>query len=542
MDLLALATGLVAAAIMAGNQNEQSNSRVAWLFLALLILPICIQLLFMDLRNPWRAWQIGLYITSSWLVFRMSGASSAQLLGSNGWNILLACIGNFYVVFAVAQQFQLPLTPGFELFPVWQDHATNYAGVLMQTNMQGLFLALVCAALWSRCSKRQGYLAWLIASLLPCAGILATSSRGSSIIMAMSIIVLIFISKHKTRLLIRIISIVMIAIGIVSYWQAFAPSDASLITRFEATGIQIRLLIWDMSMRLFLEHIWLGIGAGNLISYGTEILLPSLTQHPEWAEIASSQLSGGNIWTHNLPLQFLLEWGIAGGIAIFGLMLIIGKKCWQTYAEDKIELESGQTQAGLGLLLILAHGMVSVAILQGFFLVLFAVYAAALLTGQTGNNPTTRKSSPSIIVLLLPAIFLAFNWQWFVLKSSAIENAINTPIQSESFIRPVALAIDSPWSSRSALEWYFIKLRSIDVSSSLWVGSEHLAFRYWLQHQSSLSLRYRILIAHLKNNYSTEKRLIQLHHQAYPSHAIGRKLLNHLKYGHMQGEAIDIWN
>jgi O-antigen ligase len=541
MDLLALLTGLIAAAAMTRGQNKQNSAATAWLFFALLILPITVQLLFMDLRNPWRAWQMALYITSSWLIFRMSRTSSTSLLGSTGWNILLACIGNFYVVFAVAQQFQLPLSPGLELFPIWQDHATNFAGVLMQTNMQGLFLALVCAATWSRCSRQLGYLPWLIASLLPCAGLLATSSRGSSIIMAMSIMMLIFISKHKIRLLIRIISLVVIAAGVVGYWHSFNTVDTSLVTRFEATGIQTRMLIWDMSMRLFLEHIWLGIGAGNLISYGTEILLPSLIQHPEWAEIATTQLSGGNVWTHNILLQFLLEWGIAGGVAIIGLMLVIGKRYWQLFSEEKIELESGQTQAGLGLLLMLAHGMISIAILQGFFLVLFAIYASALLTRQAGDKPTVLKPPPPIIVLLLPATLLAFNWQWFVFKLTAVENAINTPIHSESFIRPVASAIDSPWSSRSALEWYFIKLRSSRASNSLWVESEHLAFRYWLQHQNSRSLRYRILIAHLKDDYFTEKRLIQLHHQAYPTHDIGRKLSNHLKYGHMQGEAIDIW-
>ncbi|RLL55565.1 O-antigen ligase domain-containing protein [Mariprofundus sp. EBB-1] len=543
MDLLAFVTALIAAAVMATNQDQniQTNSTMAWIFFALLIIPICIQLLFMDLRNPWRAWQMALYIASSWLIFRMSGASAAQLIGSANWKILLACIGNFYVVFAVAQQFQLPFTPGFELFPIWQDYPSHYAGVLLQTNMQGLFLILVCTALWSECNKAQRYLPWLIASILPCAGLLATSSRSSSILLVLAVTMLLFISKQKTTLCIKILSTIVIAFCIVSYWHAFPASDIpTLFNRFETTGTQIRLLIWDMSTRLFLEHIWLGIGAGNLISYGTEILIPSLLQHPEWAEIASTQLSGGNLWAHNSLLQFLLEWGIAGGIAIIGLMIMIGKKCWDIYLDQEFNIESGQTQAGLGLILMTTQSMVSVALLQGFFLVLFALYAAALFTKARVHNVKTTPPL-SIALLLLPAIFLAYNWQWFTFTLFTAEKNINQSIQTESFIQPMAIAIDSPWSSRAALQWYFLKLQTTNASNNTWIGSENLAFRYWFQHQSSQSLRYRILIAHLKDDIFTEKYLIELHNQAYPTLEVSQKLTNHVTLGHKQGEQIEIW-
>ena len=548
MDLLAFATALMASALMLySNPTAQTNRKAdkfSWLFLGLLLFPIALQLTILELRNPWRAWQMALYITSAWLIFRMAGSSARKMLGCTSWFVLLAMIGNFYVTFALLQEFQWHLWPGFEVFPFWLSNPERFGGPLIHPNLESLFLALICMALWSQFSSTKRSWPWLLASLLPCAGLLATSSRSSALVMALGIVILLATSQHRTRFFVGILTLLAVSSAMVNYWMAVpsvASESVSLVHRLEVSGFQSRLFLWDMSIRLFMDHFWLGIGAGNLLSYGTEAHIATLVHHPEWS-VSSVRLSGGDAWTHNLPLQFLVEWGIFGGIAIIALLLAIIFKAWQLLVTKNVSIVSAEAQAALGLLVLMAHGMVSVAVLQGFFLVLIALYASALfIKPEKREGPIAHNNGIRLVLMLIPSIFLLYSWQSFITKELAVERAVGLPIQSEAFITPMASGIDSPWSSRPALFWYFVSLGLRDAKPPTWIQSEPLAYRFWLQHQSSLSLRYLILIAHLKDDIHNEKHLIELYQKAYPSDSHSNHFVHHIERGHLDGEAIDIW-
>ena len=125
MDLLALALGLMATLIHLNPNKPNYSATWPWLFLLALITPVFIQLFTMEVRNPWKSWQISLYIISAWLVFRYAQPSSTKLISSESWFVLLGCVGNFYVVFAMLQDFNFHILPGNSTFPIWQETATG---------------------------------------------------------------------------------------------------------------------------------------------------------------------------------------------------------------------------------------------------------------------------------------------------------------------------------------------------------------------------------------------------------------------------------
>lgn len=541
IHLLAIGVGLMAAAWMASAKCAMKPARSAWIFLLMLLLPIVLQLAEGELRNPWRAFEMALYVCSAWLVYRMAGCGACDLLGSRDWCLLLGVIGNIAVLFALVQQFHLPLFQGLEIFPVWQTFPTAFAGMQVQQNMQGLFLALVCMPLWARGMTEDRAWPWWLASILPCAGLLATSSRGSALVLAVGAALLLWMTANRLSAAMRLAGALLLAGAISQYWHMYPEItglEATLSERMAAAGMQARFFIWSMCWSLFLEHPWMGIGAGNLVSYGTEAILPLLALHPEYATVASVMI-GGHANAHNLVLQFLLEWGVLGGAAIIGF---IGFAVWRVFGlmgPGCAGLCAGKIQAGIGLLLMLLHGMFSVSMMQGFFFVLLALYSAALFIPASMQFTVPQFSLPRLLVLIIPALFVIWNWQLFVAREWRAEEAAKLSIDDAAFARDVGAAVDNPWSSRAALQWYIGRLVWEHEPARI-VASENFIYRYWMMHQGTLSLRYLILLAHLKDDVYAERRWSALFMAAYPEHKLSPYLKEHLVRGHAEGEAIDL--
>jgi len=542
IHLLAIGAGLVAAAWMATCYSDEAPRPLSWGFLAMLLLPIVLQLLGGELRNPWRAFEMALYVCSAWLIYRMSGGSARSLLGSRDWSLLLGVIGNIAVLFAVLQQFRLPLFTGFEVFPIWQQFPTAFAGMQVQQNLQGLFLVLICMPLWARGMMEAKSWPWWLASVLPCAGILATSSRGSALVLLVGVVALMWMSRRRGSSALWFAGILLVAGMISQYWHMYPEitgQEATLSDRMAAVGVQGRLFIWSMCWNLFLEHPWLGIGAGNLMSYGTEAIPPVLAAHPGFAGVASSMV-GGHACAHNLVLQFFMEWGVLGGLAVVLFMLVVGLRMGKLLLQRDIDLRDGRIQGGIGVVLMLLHGMFSVSMMQGFFLVLLALYSAALLipAGETAGSPRPSLV-PRLLVLMIPSLFIFYNWQLFIDREWHAEAAATLSIEDPVFARDVGEAVDNPWSSRAALQWYIGRLVWEHDPAKI-VASENFVYRYWMMHQGTLSLRYLILVAHLKNDIYAERRWATLFRAAYPEHSLSPYLKEHVEHGHAAGEAIDL--
>jgi len=489
--MFAMAMGLIAAACMAWRSDWYVPQRSDWFacfFLALLLTPIILQLAGGELRNPWRAFEMAMYVSSAWLIYRMAGSRATEMLGSRSWCLMLGIIGNICVLYAVLQQFHLPLFSGTDMFPVWQPLPRAFAGLLVQQNLQGPFLVLICIPLWSRALTEEKSFPWWLASILPCAGIIATSSRGSALILLVAAIMLVWISKQRIAAAIRIGAVIMLAAAISFYWHMFPQligQEVTLSERIVSVGVQSRLFLWDMCLRLYAEHPWLGIGAGNLVAYGTEGTIAELAANPTYAAVATA-MSGYHSATHNLFLQLLLEWGILGGVFVLLLLAAVGLRLYRLLVVKEVNLCDGRTQATIGLSIMLLHGMFSISMVTGFFWVLFALYAAALFS-HSGEKITSLPHGRPILRMLLfiPALLMLYNWQFFIGREWRMEQAADAPLTSDQFINHVSAAIDNPWTSRIAIEWYLGRL-VYDEGWRKLVLSENYAYRVWTIRQSAL--------------------------------------------------------
>jgi len=541
-----MAMGLLAAAWMANQEGWRSSQRLdlhAWFFLSLLIVPIVLQLLGGELRNPWRAFEMALYVCSAWLIYRMAGTGAADMLGSRAWCVMLGIIGNICMLFAVLQQFHLPLFSGTELFPVWQANARPFAGWLGQQNLQAPFLVLICIALWSRTLMEERALPWWLASLLPCAGVIATSSRGGALILLCSAVLLIWMSRQRTAAAMRIGALIIMAACMSFYWHALPEiagqaSMPTLTERITSVGVQGRLFIWQMCLHLYASHPWLGIGAGNLVAYGTDAAIATLAAHPEYATTASS-MTGFHYAAHNLFLQFLLEWGVLGGLFVLLLLILVGLRLCRVLMAKDVDLCDGKTQATIGLSIMLLHGMFSVSMVTPFFWVWLALYAAAMFIRPATQVITPPRNFISRLVFFIPVLLMLYNWQFFITREWRMLQVDNAPLSSELFIKNMSAAIDNPWTSRIAIEWYLGRLVFERDGKKLML-SEQYAYRDWMMRQGALPLRYLILIAHLKNDIYAERRWVSLFVAAYPLNPLSEGLKEHARHGHIVGEFIDL--
>lgn len=547
IDLLALATGLLAASFMPGRQMlgfGQEAWKAPWLFLLLLLLPAALLLASEELARPWDAWRIMLYICCAWLVYRLSGQRARSLLGSQYWAALLGIVGCFYVMVAVGETFRIPFPFGNELFPLWIDGLPLFGGVLIQTNQQGLFLALVVVALWSRVVLHRCSWLWALASILPCAGLFATASRSSLLVLLAGVFAILLAGRSWRHLPMLIVSIIA-AYLLNEYWSVLQQlSETKMAHRlgFVGSALEDRRFLWSIAANLFSQHPYLGIGWGNLPAHSVVAQLPVLLQHPEWGYYASLYL-GGHAWAHNIILQGLVGGGLLAGGALLGLCLLVGYKLLFMLLRTT-RVTSGKFQGVLGSAMMLAHGQVSVAVLQGYFLVLLGLYLAAAFgrSPRKGAKPATVPAHQLLRLASFAAAGLVFVlWGNFISVGQMINKATKLPITSEGFVQDMALGMDDPWLHGDALHEYFAALLKQHAAPRIWVNSEHLAHAYWNYYQNQWSLKFLILIAHLKGDVVMEERLIKLFVSAYPKAAGSPYFIRHAKQGHAQGEAINIW-
>jgi O-antigen ligase len=399
-SLLALATGLGAAAAMW--QPEWRDTKgldlLPWLWLTCLLLPGCLLLLSGQVRNPWNFWLQSLFMTACWLVFIFSRAQASRLVSSRAWALLLAIVTHLYVAYAVMQWLDIrPFQDALagSLFPFWSGawQVKSFAGPLAQQNLHGLFLCLVLMALYCRVvdSLSDRWWLWWLMCLLPSMNLIATGSRGSFVVFVIGLGLIIFASQLRKQAIIRILSCLLIAALL--YWlllelrtanlEASAGiSNRTLAEAFQQRGFTARLFIWDLCFRIFMQHPWLGVGWGNLASYGAEGQALVLHARPEWADRA---LNVQYIWAHNTVLQFLVEAGLMGAVAILVLYAAVIRRFIKLMRHG-VRLTNGVFQGCLGCGLILIHGLVSVSVFNVFFMVLFGLYAASAFPLKGGKT------------------------------------------------------------------------------------------------------------------------------------------------------------
>jgi len=381
IGLMSFAAGLFAAACMQLSKSHDIQiSFFTWLFLILCLIPAFTLLIQDNINSPWLLWRQSLYLTAAWLIYTMSSSRASLLLQSPQWAALLAITAHLYIIYALLQAFDLRfLIPNNNaLFLFWSTHTVNFPGPLMQRNMQSLFLVICIAFLWMQMIKSHRRWIWAAVTILPLCGLLLTASRSGILVLTIAVICILFFSKKKLYDTGAILWPAILAWLIYTWIMAIpitATSGTGIIERIETGGVLPRILIWAMSLNIFFSHPWFGVGWGNLAAHGMDGITMTLSTYP-FLENTASTIPYAHVWSHNIIFQFLAEGGVCGGIAIFIILIALGRQGWKwlvthEYRDDK------RIYGWLMSVLILAHGMVSISLMQPFFMCLLALSLSA---------------------------------------------------------------------------------------------------------------------------------------------------------------------
>lgn len=195
------------------------------------------------------------------------------------------------------------------------------------------------------------------AALVMLAGIAATGSRGSWVATGFSLFLLfVVLASHRSYRLPALVMLALLVGGGIYFVVQKNPFKARMATAFTNGQVELdmRADIWDATMRMWRDHVWLGVGPGHYDARWREYRPPSVQLQPDRA--------------HNDYLNVLVDWGVAGGAIVAGLLALLAlgvKKTWgyvrrserefKTNRSDKFAFVAGAT---FGLVALAVHSLV----------------------------------------------------------------------------------------------------------------------------------------------------------------------------------------
>jgi len=535
-DLMALSAALLAVFWM--HTQSQSTSRPqpqVWLLFALFLLPIVAHFIMWDTPNPWGLVKFTIYIASVFLIFRMSQASACEWIHQHIWIALLAITGNLYALWALLHTFHVIPEDQTAFFALW-SYFSDFVGPLLQRNLSSLFMLIVVASLWIHSIQHAWDKRWLLASWIPCSMILVSNSRSGLLLLAALIVLLVTLYPRKKLFIFHMLPLLIGSFLLALYWQGYLQAIhadlAPLGSRLAEAGISARLNIWHSSILMFMEYPWFGVGSGNLASYFSDFQGATLTQHPNWVEMDSI-----TPWSHNIVLQFFAEGGIFGGAFIILLLATILRRAFHILKTSK-PIEHASFSALVMVMLLLLHGLVSISLLQGFFLAIFGLYLAALFPSQQQNS--TRQSKLSNVFFIIPSIYLMFTCYQYIHLQTDIRAVFDDNPDSPRFIDAVAKAVDNPWTQRVGLAYLFVNMDLTHAPKQQWVQLYPYLYTYWHLSEEPWGLKRLILQAHLADNTLSEAYLASIYVRDFPKNAWNTSLKKHIQGGHQHHEPLDM--
>ncbi len=534
-NLMTLSAALCAAAWMHQSSPEPTKENTwTWVLFLLYLLPVSLHLILNDTANAWALMKFSIYMTAVFLIFQLSRASAKQFVQSTHWVSLLAVAANAYVLMGIMQTFHLFPEDQRSLFAIW-SYFSDFVGPLLQRNLNTLFLLLVLAALWLQSIRNTWDKRWLLASILPCAVIIFSNSRAAFLLLFGLLSILLMLHPRKKIFLLHILPLLMISIAIATYWQIslqdISGNLAPLGSRLAEAGITARLNIWYAALLMFFAHPWIGVGAGNFSAHFADFQGQALAQHPDWYEMDAS-----TYWSHNIILQCFSEGGIFGGIWILSIYTIVARKVFNTLKATDA-LQQPECLAAISISLLLLHGLVSISLMQGFFLALFGLYLAALFPAK---QPTQTTPKAHKLLYSIPAIYLALTTYQYIHTQANIRAVFDDNPDSPRFITEVSKAIDNPWLSRSGLEYLFVNMDMTHAPAQQWVNLYPYLYTYWTLNQEPMALKRLILQAHLADNPLSEAYLATIYAHDFPKNAWNKTLQQHIHGEHQRHEALDM--
>lgn len=528
VDLMALATALFAAALMWDGRGRPFSSPWAWGFLALILIPVSLHLATGNLASPWYAWRQTMYVVAAWLVFAMARGRATGMLAGSRFAWLLTAAAYAYVGYALIQAYDLRFFAAGaaeRLFPVWSNLVARFPGPLMQANWQGIFLALVACAQYFQAMREPSRLRlWAALSVVPLTGLLLTSSRSALLAVILGLGCLWWLARERRHLAVAIAIAFALAAALAAGINATTPglsAGQAMLDRIETGHFSDRLLIWDMCLHLGLAHPWIGVGWGNLPAYGIDGTLAAMARHPAFAPMGAA-LSGGSAWAHNLLLQGWVEGGLLGLAAALLLCAAVLRRAYALLARPAVDgVALGTILAGM----LLFHGMLSVSLMQPYFMALMALMLAAAYP-EAGDG--RAGSGAGMALGLVPAAVVLGFWFIVVGQGMAMKRATAAPIASARFITTMGRAIDNPWTHVSALRLFFVSLRRQHAPAAIWAGSQPYGWALWHQYQYAGGMEIMMMIARGADNRIMERRWAQRYAALESSDARAQHLVRHL--------------
>ncbi len=535
-DLLAFSIALLTAAWI-HKQYPVAQHPVSWMLLCLFLIPVYAHLIMQDTPNPWGLVKGSMYITATFLIFRMCQGASQVFTQQTSWIALLAITGNIFVWISMLQVFHLFQEDQHSLFAMF-SYSTEFIGPLLQRNLTTLFLLIVVASLWIQSIRTSFDKRWLLASILPCTVILISNSRSALLLLIGLSLCLFILHQKKKDYLYHIIPTLFFSLLIALEWhltlQTLHHNLEPMGSRLGEAGISARLNLWYSSALMFFDHPWFGVGSGNLASYFADYQAQTLHQHPQWTAMDSI-----NPWSHNIILQQFAEGGIFSGIFILLLFGIVGKRIYRIFKSTS-PINHPSFPAAIIIILLLSHGLVSISLLQGFFLSLFGLYLAALFPSEQSQTQPQHNTNMSFVMHLIPAMYMAFTAYQYIHTQVAIRAVFDDPPGSPRFIEKVGTAIDNPWLTRVGLDYLFVNMGLTHAPARQWINLYPYLYESWLLGQDPQALKRLILQAHLTDNTLSEKYLANLYIRDFPKNSWDKELRYHIEKGHQAHEPLDI--
>lgn len=372
LGLLLLLLSFTSGKVIYQNQHWQSYS------LTTLMLIYLAWILIVSVMSPLTHLQvITMPVLASLPVMYLVASHSTTL--KENWSEISYSVFILGVVFALWAIFQVYFKVGFYGHAVGPLSDRNTFAALLNffwfTTIYLLFNNWK-NAYSSQCSLRR--LATLLGLLIISIAFFATKSRGGLLVFLLLTPFLVWSILQFTKL--KKTALVVVLIPCIAYLISTYLFDSSVATRnfnlSQDSSVSGRLMLWQASIQMALNHPFFGSGWGTFVSY-----------YPAYRDPLENTSSG--FFAHNDYLQFALEGGFLALALIIGIFLLIVQRLFYSLKQASQEKGFEQICLLLGVLAIFIQASVNYIFYFGFMNLFAGLYLARV--SQLSETPTDHK-------------------------------------------------------------------------------------------------------------------------------------------------------
>jgi putative inorganic carbon (HCO3(-)) transporter len=209
---------------------------------------------------------------------------------------------------------------GLDLGPLHIGAEHRVSSTMFTMTLAGILCQLVpfgSAVAASEPARRRRFLLVLALGMM-FAALLLTMTRGAWIAVIAGLAVTAVVLRSRELALCGVLALAALALFSQAYRddQGRTLAVDTFATRAADRNVSTRLVLWDMSWKMFLDHPWLGVGMGD---YSIE---------------AQKRLAGRAVRTtvdsHNVFLQVLATRGLLGFLPFIAYLAVLVRSLWRS--------------------------------------------------------------------------------------------------------------------------------------------------------------------------------------------------------------------